>query len=348
MNHAIFAIPGDLSAATGGYAYDRQVMAACEARGFRLEHCPLPGGYPHPSAEELRRTRQILAGLPRDVPLIIDGLALGAFDAATLAAIIAPLIALIHHPLAYETGLPEARARHLLALERAALRRAQRVIATSRTTAGLLAAHYDVPADKIAIAEPGVERASRARGSGNQRVELLAVGAISPRKAYPLLIAALASLPARNWHMTIAGPVLDAAEAGRIEAGIVHHDLTRHVRLAGKISASDLSALYDQTDLFVMPSSFEGYGMVVTEALARGLPMVSTTGGALAQTVPDDASLKVPPGDVTAFATALLRLIDDQDLRQAKAQAAWQRAGDLPSWGTCAAVFVEVLKGVAR
>lgn len=348
MSHSFFAIPGDLSAATGGYAYDRQVMAECAGRDFTLAHCPLPAGYPDPSDKERQQTAQILAALPRGLPLLIDGLALGAFDSATIEAIHSPLVALVHHPLAYETGLPEWRRAILLESERSALASAQRVIAVSRATADLLAQQYGVPDSKITIAEPGVARAQRACGSSDHRLSLLAVGAISPRKAYPLLVEALASLPLQNWRLTIVGPVLDDSEAQKIEAIIQRHDLGAHIRLAGRINADALASCYDEADLFVIASLFEGYGMVVTEALARGLPIVSTTGGALDSTVPDDASLKVPPGDVTAFAGALHRLMADRQLRTAKAEAAWQRARDLPSWANCATMIVNVLKGVAR
>ena len=348
MSHACFAIPGDLSAATGGYAYDRQVMAECAALDFTLTHCPLPRGYPDPSATERQQTAQLLAALPRGLPLLIDGLAFGAFDSATINAIHSPLVALVHHPLAYETGLSQPRRASLLTSERLALACARRVIAVSRATATLLAQHYGVPDSKIVIAEPGVARAARARGSSDHRLSLLAVGAISPRKAYPLLIEALARLPLQHWRLTIVGPVVDESEAQKIEAIVRHHHLGVRVQLAGQIDAEALATCYDEADLFVMSSLFEGYGMVITEALARGLPIVSTTGGALESTVPDDASLKVPPGDVAAFADALHRLMVDRQLRTAKAEAAWQRASDLPSWAQCATMIVNVLKGVAR
>lgn len=347
MNDAVFAIPGDLSAATGGYAYDRRVMAECAAMGFHLVHLALPGGYPHPNSAMLESTRARLAACPPGQPLLIDGLALGAFDEATLDAIKGPPVGLVHHPLAFETGLRPARREALLASERVALRRCGQVITTSEATLDLLVQHYDVPASRITVAEPGVEQACRARGSADRTIRLLAVGAISPRKAYPLLIEALAGLAALPWALTIAGPTLDGGEEERVRRIIANSGLEKRVTLAGRVDDEQLARLYEGADLFVMPSSFEGYGMAITEALARGLPIVSTTGGALARTVPDDASLKVPADDMLSFRAALRQMIEDHGLRHGKADNAWRRAESLPRWCDTATTIMGVLKGAS-
>jgi glycosyltransferase involved in cell wall biosynthesis len=107
-----------------------------------------------------------------------------------------------------------------------------------------------------------------------------------------------------------------------------------------------LARAYEDADLFVMPSLFEGYGMVLTEALARGLPIICTTGGAAAETAPDTAALKVPPGDASALAKALARLIDDRAARREMADAAWHAAGTLPRWRETAAIIAELCRKV--
>ena len=348
MSEAIFAIPGDVSAATGGYAYDRRIMLECAKMGFHLTHCALPGSFPFPDAAALRETRQALASLPSTTPILIDGLAFGAFDAATLSAIHAPLIALVHHPLAYESGLTAARKTSLLTSETAALAAAHSVIAVSQSTAQLLVETYGVPYGKIAIANPGVDVAARARGSHSDEVHLLAVGAISPRKAYPLLIEALAGLASKRWRLTIAGPIIDETEAQNLALMIASTGLSHQIDLAGKVTADRLAKLYDQADIFVMSSLFEGYGMVITEALSHGLPIVSTTGGALAETVPDAAALKVAPGNILELRNAVSTLLDDRALRQYKADGAWQIAGNLPRWSSSAAIIMTALKEAVR
>ncbi len=95
-----------------------------------------------------------------------------------------------------------------------------------------------------------------------------------------------------------------------------------------------------------MPSLFEGYGMVLTEALARGLPIVCTTGGAAAETAPDTAALKVPPGDVPALAAALRCVIDEGARRAHMAEAAWAAASTLPCWTETAAIVARICRKV--
>ena len=120
------------------------------------------------------------------------------------------------------------------------------------------------------------------------------------------------------------------------------------VSMLGARSETELDELYAGTDIFVMPSLFEGYGMVLGEAMARGLPIVCTTGGAAAETAPNTAALKVPPGDAPAFSSAVARLIDDATLRHAMSDAAWAAGLHLPTWDDAAKRIAAVLKSVAR
>jgi len=101
---------------------------------------------------------------------------------------------------------------------------------------------------------------------------------------------------------------------------------------------------YDKADIFVLASHFEGYGMVLTEALAHGLPIVSTTGGAAAKTLPDAAALKVPAGDPAALAEALASLLDDGKRRRALADVAFSYAPNLPDWSETAAIVAAQLR----
>src|SRR5262249_7940335 len=154
--------------------------------------------------------RALAAG--RGSVMLIDGLAYGALPADLIARLASPIVALVHHPLYLETGLSCARRSALRALEAAALALAERAVVTSATTARILRQRLAVPAGKITVAEPGTARAPRAVGSGAQELELLAVGAVVPRKAYDTLVHALAPLARRRWHLTIAGP-MDRSDA---------------------------------------------------------------------------------------------------------------------------------------
>jgi glycosyltransferase involved in cell wall biosynthesis len=348
MTPAAFAVPGDINLPTGGYAYARRLLALFPTYGIEAEHVPLPGGFPDPSACDLRLAERALAAVGGKVALI-DGLAYGALPRPLLVAVKAPIVALVHHPLFLEAGLSAARQAALCALERSALAHAKHVVVTSTTTARTLIEEFAVPAAKITVAEPGTDRAPRAQGSGGEELRLLAVGAIVPRKAHATLVRALAPLAGRRWQLTIAGPTDRSSEArDAVEQAIAAAGLRSRVRLIGPVTPDRLAQLYASADAFVMPSLYEGYGMALGEAMARGLAIVCTTGGAAAATVPDGAALKVAPGDEAALTAALDRLLRDGALRAALADAAWAAGRRLPRWEDTARKIAEVIREVDR
>ena len=337
---AVFAIPGDLASLTGGYAYDREVLA----RLAGLQYLPLGQGFPFPSAQTLAQSAQSLAQVGADHVLLCDGLAFGALPEAIVASISAPVVALVHHPLALETGLGAQAAKDLAAREKAALSHARAVIVTSQTTSDVLVADYGVLREIITIALPGTQRAPRAGGSGGPSLQLLAVGSVVPRKGYDVLLDALDLCAGLDWQLTIAGSL---ARAPAYAQSLLARASGR-VHFAGEVASQDLDRLYDHADLFVMSSHYEGYGMVLGEAMVRGLPIVTTDGGALAQTVPDNAALKVPAGDVKALGAALRHMIGDAQLRRLLAQASFEAGEKLPTWDATARMIAHVLEKAQR
>jgi glycosyltransferase involved in cell wall biosynthesis len=276
----------------------------------------------------------------------MDGLAYGAIPTDHLDGLPQRIVALVHHPLHLETGLAEARRAELFACEGAALARADRVIATSAATAELLAADFAVPADRITVAEPGTEPKPRAGGTGRP-IEILAVGALSPRKNYEALVATLEGLGDLDWHLTIAGALDRSPETARVlREAIAASGLGERITLRGQVDDRDLARLYGRADVFVSPSLFEGYGMALADAMAHGLPVVASMGGAPGATVPDGAGLKVRPGDNAGFQNAIRRVISDPALRQSLADASWEAGQRLPRWRDTAARVAGVLRAV--
>jgi glycosyltransferase involved in cell wall biosynthesis len=228
-----FAIPGDIATPTGGYAYDREVLARLPEHGIRARHLPLPAGYPDPTPHELAETTRLFAGLSPDTVLIIDGLAFGAMPAEAIAGTRQRIIALVHHPLGYEPGLSEERARQLVELERKALTFARAVLVTSPFTKRLLVDKFAVPERKITIAQPGTEPAERAHGTG-EPLQLLSVGSVTPRKAFPTLVTALAPLAGLDWRLTIAGPLdRDPIAVAELKSAIARLGLEDRIGLRG-------------------------------------------------------------------------------------------------------------------
>jgi glycosyltransferase involved in cell wall biosynthesis len=343
---AAFAVPGDLATPTGGYAYDRRMIAELEALDWRIEAVTLGDGFPFPTADTHAAACARLAALPHQHPIVIDGLAFGALPEAGEALRASHrVVALVHHPLALETGLGAADCARLRASERAALGSARHVIATSQTTARLLAGDYGVASDRISVVEPGTDRMESRPRTGQGEVALLAVGAVVPRKGYDVLVAALAKLEDLSWRLTIAGDRGRSPQtARRVEADIRRCGLTDRIKLLGAVSSEELAALYAGCDLFVLPSRFEGYGMAYAEAIAHGVPVVATTAGAIPETVPANAAVLLPPDDIETLAATLRRLIASPAERERLAAAA--RAATFPSWHEQAARFARVLESL--
>lgn len=344
MSDFAFLIPGDLELPTGGYAYDRSVLRLLPQVGLRPIHVALPGSFPNASEADLADSAAIVNGLPKDCLLLIDGLAYGAMPEALIRGFGRDVVALCHHPLALENGISAARAEALHASEKTALALAKHVIVTSPLTGKVLAGDFGVPPRKITVAEPGTTRKARASGSDGARLEILAVGSIVPRKGYGVLIEALAQLKTRNWRLSIVGAVRAPDCAAALEAQIEVAGLSERVRLLGAVNDKALDTLYEKADLFVMSSLFEGYGMVLAEALQRGLPIVTTTGGAASETVPEGAGLKVPPGDAAALSKAIAEALADPSLRRTLADAAYEAGEKLPRWEDTARIIADVLK----
>jgi glycosyltransferase involved in cell wall biosynthesis len=348
VSEIVFAIPGDIDLPTGGYAYDRHLLAQWRASGVAAQHLALPGSFPNPGIGDLAETERLLLSQPDDTVLLVDGLAFGAFPESLAAKLAGRVVALVHHPLAYETGTPPARAAALKASETAALRHASAIIVTSPATARLLQAEFDVSEHKITVAVPGVDSAARAKGGpATAPLALLAVGSLVPRKGYDVLVTALAQVKELPWALTIIGAPDRAPDTSRaLREQIVATGLEGRISLAGAVDDTTVAQAYDAADLFVMPSLFEGYGMVLTEALARGLPILCTTGGAAAETAPDSAARKVAPGDAAALAKALADLIDNQAVRKQMSDAAWATAQTLPRWHDTATIVADICRKV--
>ena len=370
-------VPGDLETRTGGYGYDRRIIAGLRARGWRVNVVGLDDSFPTPTPPARDHAARLLAAIPDGSLVLMDGLALGALpDEIEREAERLRIVALVHHPLAAETGIDPALASLLQSSERRALAASQSVVVTSRATAAALAA-YGVTAARLTVVEPGTDTAPLARGSAGAVVaqafrpaveataalgcatssgesqapspeptvvSLLCVATLTPRKGYELLVRALAAVPHRNWRLTCAGSLdRDAATVARVRAMIRDTGLEDRVSLVGDMNADALASEYDRADLFVLATLYEGYGMAVAEALARGLPVVSTATGAIEDVV-GDGGIVVPPGDLAAFTAALSGVIGDARLRARLAEGASRVRDRLPTWDTAAAAMAQALE----
>ncbi len=340
------AVPGALDQRTGGYIYDRKIVDGLRALGWPIEVHELQGRFPDPDDVAIRAAASAADVMTTGGVPLIDGLALLAFE-PRIEHLPGPWIGLIHHPLSMETGLSPSASARLAAREGRLMRQAGGLIVTSPQTKRDLAA-FDIDPASVTVVEPGIVPSGLAAGGGKAGVPaLLCVGSLTRRKGYPILLQALARLIDLDWRLTMVGSDRwDADHAVEIRQAITDLGLGDRVRLIGEQDEAGLAAQYHQADLFVLASHHEGYGMVLAEALARGLPIVSTTAGAIPDTVPDGAGRLVPPGDAGAFAAEVRTLLTDKQQYRRLKQGAEKARTNLQDWQSAAARFGRAIEEV--
>lgn len=342
-------VAGDPDQRTGGYIYDAHIVAALRERGLAINVVGLSGRFPDADDEAAEALADTLSALQNHARVIIDGLAMGALpEVVAVHAERLDITALLHHPLGDEQGLNEVEQQRFHRSELRGLAHVNRVIVTSHFTerrVTALAEQYALPfSAPITVVEPGVKRAPVSPAAQpDEPIRLLCVATLTPRKGQDILVHALAGVERGHWRCDCFGAARDAAFTDSVQALIDQHQLGDWVTLHGECDSETLESAYRHAHALVLPSWYEGYGMVVTEALAHGLPVITTTGGALRDTLPAGAGLSVEPGDSNALQEALSRFCTDPGLRQQLRQGAIHARNALSDWQAAGAAFAEAL-----
>jgi len=344
-------VPGPLDQLTGGYVYDARMVAGLRELGWRVQVHSLAGRFPEPDETARDAMNATLGSLPDGSRVLIDGLAMGGLpDPVEAHADRLRILSLVHHPLAEETGLSDAERLSFSDRERRALRSCVGVLVSSDFTARVLDL-YGVAASRIKAVLPGTEPAPPAEGPrpGEPPV-LLCVASVTPRKGHDVLVHALERVSDLTWKCVCAGGLdRDPEYARSVLRSVAEAGLAGRVEFIGERDAEGLAHLYHGASVFALASHYEGYGMALGEALAHGLPVVSTTGGAIPFTVPADAGILVSPGDAAGFAEALRTLLSPHTtLRARLASGARRHAEALPTWRESAEAFAAAIEELAR
>ena len=342
MTAVHFVIPDgidDAARPTGGNVYDRRLCRGLTSIGWSVSEHPVPGFWSRPGASSFATLDHAVQEIPDEAVVLVDGLI-----ASTAPDVLVPqadrlrLVVLVHMPL-------EDRR------EGAVLSAAAAVVTTSEWGRGRLLELYGLAAERVHVAEPGVDAADLATGTAAGEA-LLCVAAVTPGKGHDVLLGALATVMDLPWQCMCVGSLdRDPAFVGRLRHGSLDHGLGDRVSFPGARTGAELDRSYAAADLVVLASRAETYGMVVTEALARGLPVVATEVGGVSEALGFGAhgmrpGLLVPPEDPTALAAALRAWLGDAELRSRLRRAAEERRESLCGWSITASVLAGVLAGV--
>ena len=325
-----------LDACTGGTIYDRRIVHGIRALGWSVDVVDLSRDESFPYRGRL---------------LVVDGLALGMRPgAAQRWSEAATLVALVHHPLCDETGLTNDSSAALRDSERRALQQVHRTIVTSSfTRARLREIGLTDEDDDVRVVEPGVDPPEARPVSSADRPEatlrILTIGSLTPRKAYDDLLRALQRLAEEDWHWTAIGRFdLDVDCATELRRDVAESGFERKVTFLGEISDEAKAEELARADLLIHPAHYEGYGMVVREALAAGVPVVCSTGGALADL--RDVAVQFSPGDESAIVGALKSALHGPSTLADWTRAARSASGRVRAWDVAATEFVSALAGL--
>ena len=333
----------DPASPSGGNRYDRRVCQGLADDGWVVHERAVAGAWPHPDATARGALEAALAAAPDGAVVLVDGLvACGVPEVVVPAAGRLALVVLLHLPLGDESGAsPELAVR-----EREVLSAATAVVATSPWAGRRIVAVHGLDPARVTVAAPGVDPAPLAPGSGG--TALLCVGALTPTKGQDLLVDALAEMQDLPWTCTLVGPLRHTVHVDALRAALARHGLTERVSLTGPLTGADLDTVYAAADLLVVPSRAETYGMVVTEALARGIPVLASDAGGLPETLGHDPEgrvpgIVVPAARPAALGAALCRWLLDPALRDGLRHTAGARRGMLHGWEVTSRCMTQAL-----
>jgi glycosyltransferase involved in cell wall biosynthesis len=350
-----FVVPDgidDRARPSGGNAYDRHLRRGLTSIGWSVHEHAVPGCWPRPDAASFAALDGVVQRIPDDAVVLLDGLV-----ASTAPDVLLPqarrlrLVVLVHMPLGHrpgDDGADDARVR-----ERAVLSVAAAVVTTSAWSRRRLLELYPLSADQVHVAEPGVNAADLATGTAAGEA-LLCVAAVTPDKGHDVLLDALATITDLSWHCVCVGSLdRDPAFVEALRRRSLVDGLDDRVWFPGPRTGADLERSYAAADLLVLASRAETYGIVVIEALARGLPVVAADVGGLTEALGHGADgirpgLLVPPDDPAALGAALRAWLGDAELRGRLRRAACARRDSLPGWSTTTSVMSGVLAGASR
>lgn len=342
--HLGLILYGDLGIRTGGFIYDRHVVEGLRRAGHKVSiHSLAWRSYLPQLTDNFKSLIPWLFDVQPDI-LLQDELVHPSFfiqNRYLKREYDKPLISIVHHLRSSEVA-PEALKLIYRAIERAYLKTVDGYICNSQTTLDSLRSLSGSDITPAIVAYPGRDHVQpnfsealiTERSQEPGPIRLLFLGSIIPRKGLVVLIEALAGMDHNAWRLDVVGDdTIDAQYTISIKRRIEHHRLQPNINWQGMLDDSELQAIWSRTHALVVPSSYEGFGIVYLEAMAYGvIPIASSAGGANELIEHDHNGFLVRPGDVVSLRSHLQTLHDDRSAMGAIAHAGQQRYNHHPMW----------------
>lgn len=330
-------IIGDIDSLTGGYLYEKKLVHYLREAGLQADVVSIP---------QLPYVFSVLYSLClpfrlRAYHLIIEDEmahpALWLFNLWAKRASKARVIALVHM-FGWLAARRRWRAALLRLTERTMLGACDLVIANSRSTSEA-AQRMGLPAEAIVVVYPGfdVDLATPRHARRGHGTRLLFVGNLDPRKGLHTLVEAIHLLKDPEIVLDVLGDESSHPRyARRVRRLVANRGLEGAVRLHGRVDRQSVARFYSEADVFVLPSSYEPFGIVFAEAMSCGLPIIATSAGGTPElVVHGENGLLVPPHDVNALAEAIASLATDHELRRALGARGYEKSKQLNTWDDC-------------
>ena len=342
--HIGLIIYGSLDTLTGGWIYDRLLVEHLQAQGHTMEVISL---------KQHHYVRNLADNFSRPLyrRLVNHHCQLLLEDALIHPSLVGlnhrikrrrncPVVAIVHQVLCRQ---PLAGFQQLFyqTVERSYFRAVDGFIFNSETTRTNVTSLVDRQQPSL-VAYPGGDRlgclssdaaiASKCCQEGPLR--LISIGNLTPNKGVLPLITGLSRLPPATWHLSLVGSLtMDRIHVRKVRALIARLGIEEQIDIPGPLDGADLVRRLNASHVFVLPFSYEGFGIACLEAMAWGLPVVGSSEGALREFVADGVNgVLVAPGDIAAFAQQIHRLHTHRNLLARYGQAAFDTFASRPGW----------------
>jgi glycosyltransferase involved in cell wall biosynthesis len=339
-----FLSGGDINSLTGGHLYNMHIINGLKNKNYSVSLQAAGGKWDNKEGID-KMCRLYLQKIPWGSCIIIDSLILASLTNLVRKSMDRfKFLGLIHLPVSYDikTGIHGKLSED----ELGALNHMHRLVVTGGFTFDLLC-NAGIDPRKITIIQPGTDQFPRKAQYARVPSNLLCIANYSALKAQDVLIRALSRLKTRNWTLHLYGDTdRDPEYTSFLRSLILYLGLESRIIVHRIVERQNISKVFLEADLFILPSLFESYGMVLSESLAHGIPVISTLAGNIRNTVPEGMGILIEPGNEAELADSISSLFDSPEKYSALCTASSSYYKQSRSWEQAVSEFESVIRKI--